>query len=107
MLHPTATAARSLPIRPRQANLARSVSIGGPGNDNFVFHPGLGADTGHFDPPADPTEFGQFTSPVEQHWLSQIKQDAIEFVHAGEANTLPDSDATHWHLALHDAYHLR
>ena len=29
------------------ANLAQtvSVSIGGPGNDNFVFHPGVGADT--------------------------------------------------------------
>jgi hypothetical protein len=84
-----------------------SVSIGGPGNDNFVFHPGIGADTGHFDPPAAATEYGQFTSPAEQHWLSQIKQDAIEGVHATEAGTLPDSDVAHWHLALHDAYHLR
>ena len=83
-----------------------SVSIGGPGNDNFVFHPGIGADTGHFDPPAAATEYGQFTSPVEQHWLLQIKQDAIEGVHIGDANTPPDLDATHWH-ALHDAYHLR
>ena len=33
-----------------------SVSLGGPGNDNFIFHPSLGADTGRFDPPANPTE---------------------------------------------------
>ena len=48
---------------PGTALSARPVSIGGPGNDNFIFHPGIGADSRHFDPPADTTEFGQFSSP--------------------------------------------
>ena len=80
-----------------------SVSIGGLGNDNFVFPPGLGTDAGSFNPQADPTEFAQFNSPLEQHWLSQIKEDAIECVHAGEANTLTDLDTAHWH-APHNAF---
>ncbi len=90
---------------PATNSCSPSVSIGAAGNDNFVFHPGLGANAGSFNLQADPTEFGQFTSPVEQHWSSQIKEDAIECVHAGEANTLPDLDATHWH-ALHNAFNL-
>jgi hypothetical protein len=82
------------------------VSVGGPGNDNFHFHPGLGADTGSSNSPADTTEYGgQFTSPQEQHWSSQIKEDSIECVHAGHANTPPELDATHWH-ALHNAFYL-
>ena len=80
-----------------------SVSIGGAGNDNFQFHPGVGANAGSFNPQADTTEFGQFTSPVEQHWLSQIKEDAIEYAHVGDANTPPELDAAHWH-ALHNAF---
>jgi hypothetical protein len=90
---------------PATSQASPSVSIGGPGNDNFVFHPGLGADAGNFHQQADPTEFAQFTSPVEQHWLSQIKEDAVECVHVGEANTPTALDATHWH-ALHNAFNL-
>jgi len=91
---------------PATGQLGPLASVGGPGNDNFVFHPGLGADTGHFDPPADTVEYGQFTSPVEQHWMSLIKGDAIEFVHIGDAIMPLDLDATHWHLMLHNAFHL-
>jgi hypothetical protein len=80
--------------------------IGGAETDNFRFHPALGADTGHFDPPAGATEFDPFTSPEGQHWSSLIKDDAIEFVPVGEANTPPDLDASHWHLALQHAFHL-
>ena len=90
---------------PATSQASPSVSIGGPGNDNFVFHPGLGADAGNFHQQADPTEFAQFTSPVEQHWLSQIKEDAVECVHVGEANTPTELHATHWH-ALHNAFNL-
>ncbi len=88
---------------PATQSSSPSVSVGGPGNDNFVFHPGLGADAGSFNPQADPTEFGQWTSAVEEHWVSQIKQDTIEHAHVGDANTPPELDAAHWH-ALHNAF---
>jgi hypothetical protein len=87
-------------------NQSASVSLGGPGNDNFLFHPALGADTGHFDSPAAATEFGQFASAREQHWLSLIKDDAIEFAHHSDGIRPPDSDVSHWHLALQHAFHL-
>ena len=90
---------------PATGQFGSLASVGGPGNDNFVFHPGLGADACSFNPQAAPTEFAQFTSPAEQLWLSQIKEDAIEFVHAGDANTPPGLDGTHWH-AMHNAFHL-
>ncbi len=83
-----------------------SVSIGGAGNDSFHFHPGLGGDTGSFNPPADTTEFGHFSSPEDQYWAtSLIKEDVVECVHVGDANTPPELDATHWH-ALHNAVYL-
>ena len=37
-----------------------NVFLGGTSCDNFIFHPGLGGDTGSFNPPAETTEFGQF-----------------------------------------------
>jgi len=83
-----------------------TVSLGGPGNDNFIFHPALGADTGSFNPPAHTTEYGHFTSPEDQHWSSLIKQDAMEFVHS-DGIMPPDLDATHWHLHLQNAVHLQ
>ena len=40
-----------------------SVSIGGPGNDNFVFQPGIGADTiVNFNPQQDSIELDHFTN---------------------------------------------
>ena len=84
-------------------NKSAFVSFGGPGNGNFIFHPSLGADTGRFDPLAAATEFGQ---PEGQHWASLIKGDAIEFVPIGDAIMPLDLDATHWHLTLHNAFHL-
>ena len=82
------------------------VSVGGPGNDNFVFHPGLGTNAGNFNPPTDTTEHGHFTSLEDQYWVTSIiKEDAVEYVPVGDANTPPELDGTHWH-ALHNAFHL-
>jgi hypothetical protein len=92
--------------RDSSENQSASVSIGGPGHDNFNFHPSLGADTGHFDPHANTPESRQFTSAEDQHWLSLIKDDAIEFVPHSNDVTPPDLDATHWHLAVQNAVHL-
>ncbi len=80
------------------------VSVGGPGNDNFVFHPGLGTNAGNFNPPTDTTAHGHFSSLEDQVWVTSIlKEDAVECVHVGDANTPTELDATHWH-ALHNAF---
>ena len=92
------------PPAPQSSN--PPVSVGGPGNDNFVFHPGLGTNAGNFNPPTDTTEHGHFTSPEDQVWVTSIiKEDAVEYVPVGDANTPPELDGTHWH-ALHNAFHL-
>ena len=44
-------------------NQTVSASIGGPGNDNFVFHPGVGADTiANFNPQQDTIELDNFAN---------------------------------------------
>ncbi len=91
---------------PATNQVSPPVSIGGPGNDNFVFHPGLGANAGNFNPPTDTTEHGHFASPEDQYWATSIiKEDAVEYVPVSDANTPPELDGTHWH-ALHNAFHL-
>ena len=82
------------------------MSLGGPGNDNFIFHPSLGTDVRHFEPPAAATEFDQFSSPQDRHWSSLVKADAIEFTPHSDGIMPPDLDASHWHLALQHAFHL-
>ncbi len=54
-----------------------SVSIGGPGNDHFVFAPGVGADTiGHSNTQQDTIEFHSFVSVKSMHLWSMIPTDA-------------------------------
>jgi Ca2+-binding RTX toxin-like protein len=55
-----------------------SVSIGGPGSDNFVFKPGVGLDTiVNFDPTHDTIEFDHFaTVQTLQQLESLITTDA-------------------------------
>jgi len=89
---------------------ATSVSLGGPGNDNFLFHPSLGADTGNANSPDDAAELERFTSAQAQHWSPLISNaahdDAIDFVHHSDGITPSDLNAAHWHLALQSAVHL-
>jgi hypothetical protein len=90
---------------PGTSPLGPSVSIGGPSNENFVFHSGIGGSR-PFDPPAAETEFGQFSSHDEHYWATFIKQDAMEFVTDAGGAMPPDLDASNWHLALQHAFHL-
>jgi hypothetical protein len=55
-----------------------AVTIGGAGNDNFVFHPGVGADTiVNFDPTHDTIEFDHFANAqTVQQLESLITSDA-------------------------------
>ncbi len=55
-----------------------SVTVGGPGNDNFVFHPGIGADTiTNFNPQQDTIELDHFAdAQTVQELQSLITTDA-------------------------------
>jgi len=48
---------------PAAPSPAPSVSIGGPGNDNFVFHPGMGAETiANFNAQSDTIQLDNFAN---------------------------------------------
>jgi hypothetical protein len=49
------------------------VSIGGPGNDNFIFKPGIGADTiVNFNPLVDTIELDNFTNAQTMQELASL-----------------------------------
>ena len=83
-----------------------SVSIGGPGNDNFIFRSGLGADTGVFKSQNDTQEFGHFTAAQIQQWSSFVSNDGhdaiADFVHHSDGV----APSAFWHAALHGAWQL-
>ena len=59
----TGMAGRSFTTRRRPSSTSPSVSIGGAGNDTFVFHPGEGAQTvNNFDPQQDTIELDHFAN---------------------------------------------
>jgi T5SS/PEP-CTERM-associated repeat protein len=89
-----------------------SVSIGGPGNDNFVFHPGIGADTiVNFNPQADTIELDHFANiQTIQELASLITTDShgdavIELGH-NDSITLPGMNTAQLQAVLHSAVHL-
>ncbi len=84
-----------------------SVSIS---NDNFIFHPSLGSDTGNVPASGYDAELDRLSSAQVQHWAplicSYVHEDAIDFVHHGDGITPPDPSAAQWHFALHNAVNL-
>jgi hypothetical protein len=96
------------------ANLTQtvSVSLGGPGNDNFVFHPGMGANTiVNFNPRADTIELDHFASAqTVQQLQALVTSDShgdavIELAH-GDSITLPGTNATQLQQVLASVVHL-
>jgi len=93
-------------------NEIASVSIGGPGNDNFVFHPGIGADTiVNFNPQLDTIELDHFANvQTIQELASLITTDAhgdavIDLGH-NDSITLPGMNAAQLHAVLQSVVHL-
>jgi Legume lectin domain len=89
-----------------------SVSIGGSGNDNFVFAPGIGADTiVNFDPQHDTIELDHFANAqTVQELQSLITTDAhgdavIDLGH-NDSITLPGMSPAQLHAALQSVVHL-
>jgi len=96
------------------ANLEQtvSVSIGGPGNDNFVFHPGIGADTIiNFDPHQDTIELDNFTNLQALQQLQSIVTPDIHgnaFIDLGHGDsiTFAGTTAAQLQAVLQSAVHL-
>jgi hypothetical protein len=93
-------------------NQTVSVSIGGPGNDNFVFAPGVGADTiVNFNPQADTIELDHFANIQNiQQLASQISTDVhgdavIELGH-NDSITIPGTTASYLQAHLQSLVHL-
>ena len=96
------------------ANMAQTVavSIGGPGNDNFAFHPGVGADTiTNFNPQYDTIELDNFANvQTLQQLQSLVASDAhgdafIDLGH-GDSITFAGTTAAQLQAVLQHAVHL-
>jgi hypothetical protein len=96
------------------ANLQQtvSVSIGGSGNDNFVFHPGIGADTiVNFNPQQDTIELDNFANvQTVQQLQSLVTADAHgdAFIDLGHQDSIAFAGTTPAQLqvVLQSAFHL-
>ena len=93
-------------------NQTVSVSIGGPGNDNFVFKPGIGADTiVNFNAQHDTVELDNFSgAQTTQQLQALITTDAhgdavIELGH-GDSVTLAGTTAQQLEAIVQSAVHL-
>ena len=63
----------NVPVIRNGVAIAASVSIGGPGNDNFVFNPGIGPETiVNFNPQHDTVELDHFTNAQATQQLESI-----------------------------------
>ncbi len=89
-----------------------SISIGGPGHDNFVFAPGVGADTiVNFNPQVDTIELDNFANiPNVQQLASLITTDThgnamIELGH-NDSVTVPGMTASYLQAHLQSLVHL-
>jgi hypothetical protein len=82
-----------------------SVSIGGPGNDNFIFKPGIGADTiVNFNPQVDTIEFDEFANAKTlQQLASLIAHDAHgdAVIDLGHNDSITVPGLTHTYLQTH------
>ena len=88
-----------------------SVTVGGPGNDNFVFAPGVGADTiTNFNPQADTIELNHFANVQNtQQLAAAITTDAhgdavLELGHS-DSITIPGVTATYLQQHLTSLVH--
>ncbi|HML08965.1 MAG TPA: hypothetical protein VK430_12670 [Xanthobacteraceae bacterium] len=83
-----------------------SVSVGGPGNDNFVFHPGIGADTiVNFNAQADSIELDHFANvqtlqQLESLITANAHGDAVINLGHNDSITLPGTTPAEFHQII-------
>ena len=89
-----------------------SISIGGPGKDNFVFHPGIGADTiVNFNSANDTVELDHFANIQSVQQLTSLitndpHGDAVIALGHNDSITLPGVSANYLQAHLHSLVHL-
>ena len=89
-----------------------SVSIGGPGNDNFVFTPGIGADTiVNFNPAQDTIELDNFANIQNLQQLAPMitsdgHGDAVIELGHNDSITIPGMSASYLQSHLQSLVHL-
>ena len=90
-----------------------SISIGAPGADNFIFHPGIGADTiVNFSPSAgDTIELNHFANIQSVQQLATLittdtHGDAVIGLGHNDSITLPGVSANYLQAHLHSLVHL-
>jgi hypothetical protein len=89
-----------------------SISIGGPGNDNFVFAPGVGADTiVNFNPQADTIQLNNFANIQNVQQLASlittdIHGDAVIELGHNDSITIPGVTANYLQAHLQSLVHL-
>jgi hypothetical protein len=89
-----------------------SVSIGGPGNDNFIFAPGIGADTiANFNPLADTIELEHFANLQNVRQLAALVTpdahgDAVIELGHNDSITLPGVTQSYLQAHLQSLVHL-
>ena len=97
---------------PATGSSGASVSIGGPGNDNFVFHPGVGADTiANFNAKADTIELDHFANIQNMQQLAALittdaHGDAVIELGHHDSITLPGVSTNYLQAHLHSLVHL-
>jgi hypothetical protein len=89
-----------------------SVSVGGPGNDTFVFSPGVGAETiSNFNPQADTIELDHFASVQNTQQLAAAitadpHGDAVIELGHGDSVTIPGVSVSYLEQHLQSLVHL-
>jgi hypothetical protein len=86
-----------------------SVSVGGAGNDNFLFQPSHGAHNGNSSSESDAPASGQFTAAEIQQWLIGNNEHAAAFtdpVHHGDSATPSDMIGGYLQSHLQSLAHL-
>jgi hypothetical protein len=97
---------------PATSSCNRSVSVGGPGNDSFVFHPGIGADTiFNFNPQADTFELDHFANVQNIQQLAalittDVHGDAVIELGHSDSITIPGVTASYLQAHLQSLVHL-
>ena len=97
---------------PASNNSTPSVSIGGPGNDTFVFAPGVGAETlTNFNPQADTIELDHFANVQNTQQLAaaistDAHGDAVLGLGHSDSISIPGVSATYLQQHLTSLVHL-
>jgi hypothetical protein len=90
---------------------ALSVSIGGPDNDNFHFHPAPGADIGNFNPQVDTVELEKFANAQTMQQLASlittdVHGDAVIELGHNDSITIPGVMQSYLQTHLQSLVHL-